>query len=73
MQSFPNFQTGTRILQTALTELVLFYRRFLNLWEKRFASKARPKTVPIGIQAVMVEIKKFRYVFSCFFGIDMSW
>lgn len=64
MQSFPNFQTGTRILQTALTELVQFYRRFNALWEKRFEGTNAPKVFPISLQSVIVEMKKFKSNFQ---------
>ncbi|KAJ3025912.1 UNVERIFIED_CONTAM: hypothetical protein HDU68_006497 [Siphonaria sp. JEL0065] len=40
LQSFPNFQNGARILHAGFTLLLLFYRRFLNLFEKRFVGKA---------------------------------
>jgi hypothetical protein len=64
MQSFPNFQTGSRILQTALTELVQFYRRFNALWEKRFDGSIKPKVFPISLQSVIVEMKKFKSNFQ---------
>lgn len=64
MQSFPNFQTGTRILQTSLTELVQFYRRFNVLWEKRFEATNAPKVFPISLQFVIVEMKKFKSNFQ---------
>ncbi|TPX61117.1 hypothetical protein SpCBS45565_g07345 [Spizellomyces sp. 'palustris'] len=59
MQNFSNFQNGARILHAALTQLLLFYKRFFTLWEKRFVTK-KPKVQPVGLQSVMVEIKKFR-------------
>ncbi len=64
MQSFPNFQTGTRILQTAFTELVQFYRRFNVLWEKRFEGSNAPKAFPISLPSVIVEMKKFKSNFQ---------
>jgi hypothetical protein len=64
MKSFSNFQTGTRILQKALTDLVVYYQRFIGLWEKRFggglSGGRMPKAAPIGLQSVLVEIKKFK-------------
>jgi len=65
IQSFPNFQNGSRILHVVLTHLLLYYKRFLVLWEKRFtgASKKVGGVFPIGVQAVMVEIKKFKSVY----------
>ncbi|KAJ3300194.1 Vacuolar protein sorting-associated protein 52 [Borealophlyctis nickersoniae] len=59
MQSFPNFQNGARILHGAFTQMLLYYKRFLTLWEKRFGNK-KQRVQPIGMQSVMVEIKKFR-------------
>ncbi|KAJ3029343.1 hypothetical protein HK097_005818, partial [Rhizophlyctis rosea] len=58
MQSFPNFQNGARILQAAFTQLLLYYKRFLNVWDRRFGGK-KQRVAPIGMQSVMVEIKKF--------------
>ncbi|KNC96426.1 uncharacterized protein SPPG_08323 [Spizellomyces punctatus DAOM BR117] len=63
MQNFSNFQNGARILHAALTQLLLFYKRFFTLWEKRFVTK-KPKVQPVGLQSVMVEIKKFRSSFQ---------
>ncbi|KAJ3354477.1 hypothetical protein HDU83_005179 [Entophlyctis luteolus] len=57
LQSFPNFQNGARILHAAYTMLLLFYKRFLNLFEKRFVGKGR-KVHPVGLQTVVLEIKK---------------
>ncbi|KAJ3296154.1 hypothetical protein HDU79_007408 [Rhizoclosmatium sp. JEL0117] len=57
LQSFPNFQNGARILHAAFTLLLLFYKRFLNLFEKRFVGKGR-KVHPVGLQTVLFEIKK---------------
>jgi hypothetical protein len=64
MQAFPNFQTGTRILRTALTELVQFYERFHALWQKRFENSQEPKVFPISTQSVIVEMKKFKSNFQ---------
>ncbi|KAJ3013996.1 Vacuolar protein sorting-associated protein 52 [Thoreauomyces humboldtii] len=63
MHSFANFQNGARILHHALTQLLLYYKRFFALWEKRFSNK-KPKVQPIGLHSVMVEIKKFRSSFQ---------
>ncbi|KAJ3070045.1 hypothetical protein HDU98_006918 [Podochytrium sp. JEL0797] len=57
LQSFPNFQNGARILHAAFTLLLLFYKRFLNLFEKRFVGKGR-RVHPVGLQTVLFEIKK---------------
>ncbi|KAJ3165680.1 hypothetical protein HDU88_003873 [Geranomyces variabilis] len=63
MQSFANFQNGARILHHALTRLLLYYKRFATLWEKRYQNK-KPRVQPVGLQSVMVEIKKFRSNFQ---------
>lgn len=62
LQAFPNFQNGARILHAALTQFLLYYRRFLALWEKRVGKKS--KVQPVGIQSLMVEIKKFKSNFQ---------
>ncbi|KAI9004736.1 Sac2 family-domain-containing protein [Gaertneriomyces semiglobifer] len=59
MQSFSNFQNGARVLHTALTQLLLSYKRFTTLWDRKFAAK-KAQVQPVGLQSVMVEIKKFR-------------
>ncbi|KAI8927959.1 Sac2 family-domain-containing protein [Entophlyctis helioformis] len=63
IQAFPNFQNGARILHAALTQLLLYYRRFLTCWERRF-NGIKPKVQPVGIQSLMVEIKKFKSNFQ---------
>ncbi|KAI9350471.1 Sac2 family-domain-containing protein, partial [Zopfochytrium polystomum] len=57
LQGFPNFQNGARILHSALTQVLVVYKRFLQLWEKRFLGKSR-KVHPIGLQAVVAEIQE---------------
>ncbi|KAI8615484.1 Sac2 family-domain-containing protein [Chytriomyces sp. MP71] len=57
LQSFPNFQNGARILHAAFTLLLLFYKRFITVFEKRFVGKGR-KVHPVGLQTVLFEIKK---------------
>ncbi|KAJ3265746.1 hypothetical protein HDU77_004014 [Chytriomyces hyalinus] len=57
LQSFPNFQNGARILHAAFTLLLLFYKRFITLFEKRFVGRGR-KVHPVGLQTVLFEIKK---------------
>ncbi|TPX37558.1 hypothetical protein SmJEL517_g00456 [Synchytrium microbalum] len=58
IQSFPNFQNGARVLQSVLTRLVLYYRRFLTLYEKRFGNGKKRSVQPVGLQSLMVELKK---------------
>ncbi|KAI9095927.1 Sac2 family-domain-containing protein [Phlyctochytrium arcticum] len=61
MQSFSNFQNGARILHAVLGQLLLSYKQFHSDWDKHFAN-ARVKVQPVGIQNVMIELKKFRLV-----------
>ncbi|KAL2914393.1 Vacuolar protein sorting-associated protein 52 [Polyrhizophydium stewartii] len=58
-QAFPNFQNGARILHTAMTQFLVYYRRFLACFERRFNGK-RARVQPVGIQSLMFEIKKFK-------------
>ncbi|KAJ2787914.1 Vacuolar protein sorting-associated protein 52 [Coemansia interrupta] len=71
IQSFSNFRTGTEILHAVLGQLIIYYTRFHSLYDKRFArrsgsgSSAGPTgpggmCQPVGVQNVMVEIKKYR-------------
>lgn len=62
-QVFTNFRNGARVLHAVLTQLVLFYKRFLTIWDA-VAKPKGSKVVPIGIQSVLVEIKKYRSAFS---------
>jgi hypothetical protein len=59
MQNFPNFQSGGKILHSTLTELLVFYKRFLSLWERQ--GFGRTQVQPVGMQSLMVELKKYRY------------
>ncbi|ORX93736.1 Vps52-domain-containing protein [Basidiobolus meristosporus CBS 931.73] len=63
IQKFSNFKNGTTILHTVLGQLLVYYTRFHALLDKRFDKKSSGhgfKQAPIGIQNVMVEIKKYR-------------
>lgn len=60
IQLFPNFQNGARILHTVLTQLLIYYKRYLEMNEVRFDKASKRSVYPIGLQAVMVEIKKFK-------------
>jgi hypothetical protein len=59
VQSFPNFQNGTRILHAMLTQILVYYKKFLGFWELRMRD-VRPNVMPTGIQSIMVEMKKYR-------------
>jgi hypothetical protein len=60
-QTFPNFQNGARILHMCLARLLVYYKTFLGIWEKQFGS-GKTKVVPVGLQSLLVEIKKYRYI-----------
>jgi vacuolar protein sorting-associated protein 52 len=59
MAVFSNFQVGTKVLHLGLTQVVLQYKAFLGIWEEIF-KQSKSKVGPIGIQSVLVEIKKFK-------------
>ena len=61
-QTFPNFQNGAKILHAALSQYILIYKRFISLWERKFTN-VKPKVSPVGIQTLLVEIKKYRSTF----------
>jgi uncharacterized membrane protein len=58
IQYFSNFKNGTTVLHAVLGQLIVYYTKFLDILEKR---NLRIQTV--GVQTVMVEIKKFRSTF----------
>jgi vacuolar protein sorting-associated protein 52 len=59
-QNFPNFQNGARVLHIALTQYVLHYKNFIALVDKQ----GKTKVTPVGLQTVLVEIKKFKSAFQ---------
>ncbi|KAJ1887737.1 Vacuolar protein sorting-associated protein 52 [Kickxella alabastrina] len=62
IQSFSNFRTGTEILHAVLGQLIIYYTRFHSLYDKLLARRAGSSGMPqpVGVQNVMVEIKKYR-------------
>lgn len=58
IQYFSNFKNGTTVLHAVLGQLIMYYTKFLDILEKQ---NLRIQTV--GVQTVMVEIKKFRSTF----------
>ncbi|RHZ76011.1 hypothetical protein Glove_208g104 [Diversispora epigaea] len=61
IQHFSNFKNGTTILHAVLGQLIIYYTRFCNaLEEKMKDGTVRIGHQPVGVQSVMVEIKKFR-------------
>lgn len=61
IQYFSNFKNGTTVLHAVLGQLIVYYTKFLDVMEKRGGGTARIQ--PVGVQTVMVEIKKFRSTF----------
>ncbi|KAI7868117.1 Sac2 family-domain-containing protein [Spinellus fusiger] len=59
VQYFSNFKTGTTVLHAVLGQLIIYYTKFLDLVEQQSSANIQP----VGIQTVMVEIKKFRSAF----------
>lgn len=62
-KTFPNFRNGARVLQAVLTQFVLLYKRFITIWDAALKSQ-KTKVVPVGMQTVLVEIKKYRSTFA---------
>ncbi|CAG8736788.1 6162_t:CDS:2, partial [Racocetra persica] len=61
IQHFSNFKNGTSILHAVLGQLIIYYTKFCNILEERMNDgSVRIKHQPVGVQSVMVEIKKFR-------------
>ncbi|OZJ04550.1 hypothetical protein BZG36_02697 [Bifiguratus adelaidae] len=66
IQNFSNFKNGTTVLHATLGQLAMYYTRYNVLYEKKVTEERRMnrnmpfKVHPVGVQAVMVEIKKFR-------------
>ncbi|KAI9016791.1 Sac2 family-domain-containing protein [Hyaloraphidium curvatum] len=56
IHAFPNFQNGSRVLQSIFTRLVVYYQNFLDLWQRRFGSQ-KPSVAPVNLQTVLLELK----------------
>ncbi|KXS13007.1 Vps52-domain-containing protein [Gonapodya prolifera JEL478] len=61
LQSFPNLTNGVRVLQAVLTRLIVYYRQFLEIWQRRFTARGTSVS-PVGLQVVMLEIKRLARV-----------
>ncbi|KAG2196301.1 hypothetical protein INT46_008385 [Mucor plumbeus] len=61
IQYFSNFKNGTTVLHAVLGQLIVYYTNFLNILERRGGGASRIQ--PVGVQTLMVEIKKFRSTF----------
>ncbi len=58
-QYFPNFLCGAQVLHKVLAQFLVSFRQFLAICEQY-----KPKIQPIGIQNLLVEIKKYRSSFQ---------
>ncbi|KAI8355152.1 Sac2 family-domain-containing protein [Blakeslea trispora] len=59
IQYFSNFKNGTTVLHAVLGQLIVYYTKFIRILENRNLLRIQP----IGVQTVMVEIKKYRSTF----------
>ncbi|KAI9322660.1 Sac2 family-domain-containing protein [Dichotomocladium elegans] len=59
IQYFSNFKNGTTVLHAVLGQLIVYYTKFLDIVEQHGIGGVQP----VGVQTVMVEIKKFRSTF----------
>ncbi|KAL7753618.1 Vacuolar protein sorting-associated protein 52 [Sorochytrium milnesiophthora] len=59
-QTFPNFKNGTAVLQAVLSQVAVFWSRYHVLLDKRFKKGVPFRSQPVGVQNVMVEMKKYR-------------
>nr|CAG8471267.1 245_t:CDS:10 [Entrophospora candida] len=63
IQYFSNFKNGTVILHTVLGQLIIYYTKFCNALEDGLKNgRVRVRQQPVGVQSVMVEIKKFKKI-----------
>jgi hypothetical protein len=59
--SFTNFENGTSILHNTLRQLLTYYETYFSLLGSRFGKGSLPfREQPIGIDNVIVKIRKFR-------------
>ncbi|RKO94915.1 Vps52-domain-containing protein [Caulochytrium protostelioides] len=63
MRGFPNLACASRILHAVLVRLIMYHEKFLELWAKRFGKERRAEQ-PIGIQSVMVEVRRIKSSFN---------
>ncbi|KAI8073158.1 Sac2 family-domain-containing protein [Gongronella butleri] len=59
VQYFSNFKNGTAVLHAVLGQLIMTYTKFLAILDDHPV----PGVQPVGVQAVMVDIKRFRSTF----------
>ncbi|ORX50460.1 Vps52-domain-containing protein [Hesseltinella vesiculosa] len=59
VQYFSNFKNGTAVLHAVLGHLIMWYTKFLTIMD----AHPIPNVQPVGVQAVMVDIKRFRSTF----------
>ena len=59
LKSFASFKLGTEILKKALTQLLLYYTRFLDLVKSAFPQGAPFGQFILSIPTLMNEIRTF--------------
>jgi hypothetical protein len=59
MKSFPNFHLGQDILKQVLTQLLLYYTRFLDLVKTAYPQGAPFAHFALSIPTLMSEIRAF--------------
>jgi len=62
MKFFPNFKNGMEILKHVLTQLLLYYTRFLDIVKTVFGPNAFSKEI-VSLPSIMHEIKKYSRTF----------
>jgi hypothetical protein len=62
LAAFSDFQLGAKVLHVALTQVLLRYKRFVTLFDAKFQRK-RSRVTPVGLQVVMMEMKRFKTTF----------
>lgn len=58
--SFPNLKTGTQVLHNVYGQLIVYYTKFFSLLEQQFGKNVPFKHQPVAVQALMVEVRKYR-------------
>ena len=59
MNYFPNFKTGMEILKQVLTQLLLYYQRFLDIVQKSNLASGPVSKDIVSIPSILYEVKKY--------------
>ena len=54
-----NAKLGDIVVHEALKEVLVCYKAFLSKWDKLFQGQ-KPSVTPVGFQALLVEMKKYK-------------